>query len=173
MNIYNFKNNEIKKVVCSLLNKNDNENIYLEEIERIERLSINPRIFDKPVVEVDISDLHVFTNLKFLYIRDMIITDREIEVINLLQSLNYIQMNSCNFYRLKNSLYLENLNSISLIGCSNIDMRVLQYLTKLKSLKIISSNVKSYKGLENMQSLEDVCLQNMKELDLSRLMKLR
>lgn len=173
MNIYNFKNNEIKKIVCELLNKKDNENIYLEEIKKIEKLSINPRVFNNPVIEVDISDLYIFTNLKSLYIRDMIITNTEIEVLNTLQLLNYIQMNSCDFYKTKKCFYIENLNNISLVACSDIDMRNFQYLSKLKSLKLISSNVKTYKGIEKLQSLEKIYLQNMKDVDLSRLTKLR
>ena len=68
---------------------------------------------------------------------------------------------------------MENLNSISLIGCSNIDMRIFQYLPKVKSLRIISSIIKSYKGVENIQSLENVYLQNMENLKLSSLTKLR
>jgi len=172
MNIQLFNNNEIRKIICNILGKNQNEVIYKEELRTIETLSINPRLFTTPSKTVNLSDLRIFNNLKNLYIRDMEIRDIEIECINTLPFLEYIQMNNCDFFKIKNILNVKNISNVSLIGCSNIDFKVLSELYNLKYLKVIGCSVKSYKGIENFYNLEELCFNNINKVDLSRTLNL-
>ena len=60
MNVQRFKSNEIRIIVCGLLGKTENEPIYTEELSKIDRLNINPRIFKIPCLHVDLGDLYLF-----------------------------------------------------------------------------------------------------------------
>jgi len=172
MNIQRFKNNEIRKIICRLLGKSENEPIYTEELNEIERLNINPRIFNKPTLDVDLGDLYLFKNLKYLYIRDINITDYQISCINQVQSLKYLQINKCILFKLNVPLCLENLEGLFLISCSSVNMKDLKHLYNLKFLKVICSTVEKYKGLENLQNLEELYLQKLQKVNLAVLLKM-
>lgn len=172
MDIQLFNNNEIRKIICNILGKNENEVIYKEELRTIKTLSINPRLFTTPSKTVNLSDLRIFNNLKNLYIRDMEIQDIEIECVNTLPFLEYIQINNCDFSKTKNTLSIKNISNVSLIGCSNIDFKLLSKLYNLKYLKVIGCSVKSYKGIENFYNLEELCFNNINKVDLSRTLNL-
>lgn len=172
MNIQRFKNNEIRIIVCGLLGKTENEPIYKEELVKIDRLNINPRIFKTPSLHVDLGDLYLFKNLKSLYIRDMYITDYHIQCLNQVPSLTYLQMNKCKFENVTMQLYLPMLEGMSLVSTYGIDMKFFNNLNNLKYFKVINSSVVKYKGLENLQKLEEVYFHNIVRVDLKRLLKL-
>jgi len=172
MNVQRFKSNEIRIIVCGLLGKTENEPIYTEELSKIDRLNINPRIFKNPSLHVDLGDLYLFKNLKSLYIRDMYITDYHIQCLNQVPSLNYVQMNKCKFENVTISLYLANLEGLSLVSTYGIDMKFFSNLQNLKIFKVISSSIIKYKGLENLQNLEEVYFNNIQRVDLKSLLKI-
>jgi len=172
MNIQRFRNNEVRKIVCGLLGKSENEPIYTEEVLGIDRLSINPRIFENPTLEVDLGDLYLFKNLKSLYIRDIIITDYHIQCFNQVPSLNYLQLNKCKFEKLGWSLHLPNLEGLSIVGSYNLNMKNIVELPNLKILRVVGTTVEKYKGLEYLQSLEEVHFNNLENIKLASFLKL-
>ena len=172
LNIVKFKSNEMRKVIIRLLGKEESEYIYLEELKQIKKISINPRLFVRPTTKVDIADLGLLENLETLYLRDMGITDYQIQCLNQLNSLKNIQMNKCKFESLNIPLYLENLETLILVTCYDINMKYFKELKNLKNLKIIRSSIKSYKNFGELQSLEKVYLQNFDKVNLKSLLKI-
>jgi len=172
MNIQRFKNNEIRILVCGLLGKRENEIVYTEELNQIDRLNINPRIFKIPSLHVDLGDLYLFKNLKSLYIRDMYITDYHIQCLNQVPSLDYLQMNKCKMENVTIPLYLPKLEGLSLVSTYGIDMKFFKDLPNLKILKVINNAILKYKGLENLQSLQEIYFQNNERVDLKNLLKI-
>lgn len=172
MNVQRFKSNEIRIIVCGLLGKTENEPIYTEELAQIDRLNINPRIFKNPNLYVDLGDLYLFKNLKSLYIRDMYITDYNIQCLNQVPSLKYLQMNKCKFENVTMPLYLPMLEGLSLISTYGIDMKFFKDLSNLKILKVINNAILKYKGIENLQGLHEIYFQNNVNVDLKNLLKI-
>ena len=172
LNIVKFKSNEMRKAIIRLLGKEESEYIYLEELKKIKKISINPRLFVRPTTKVDIADLGLLENLETLYLRDMDITDYQIQCLNQLNSLKNIQMNKCKFESLNIPLYLENLETLILVTCYDINMKYFKELKNLKNLKIIRSSIKSYKNFGELQSLEKVYLQNFDKVNLKSLLKI-
>lgn len=172
INGVNFKSNEMRKIICRILEKEETEYIYLEELKEITKLAVNPRLFVRPTLQVDIGDLYLLENLETLYLRDMDITDYQIQCLNQVPSLKNIQMNKCKFENLNNALYLENLETLVLVTCYNINMKYFKELKNLKNLKIIRSSIRSYKKFEELQSLEKIYLQDIDKIDLKNLLKI-
>ena len=172
MNIQRFKNNDIRKLICETLVKTENEPIYVEELVKIERLTINPRLFKVPTLQVDLSDLVLLKNLKKLYIRDLHISDFEVDCINHLTSFEYLQINDSKILKLHIPFYLEKLNGFTIVTTKGVNLKDFNKLYNLKILKVISCEVEKYKGISDLKNLEEIYLQGLDVVDLKTLLKI-
>ena len=59
-----------------------------------------------------------------------------------------------------------------MVSVYGIDMKFFKNLPNLKVLKVINNSIFKYKGLENLQSLEEVYFQNNVRVDLKNLLKI-
>lgn len=154
-----LKSNELKEYIYLELNKNKAEPIYDEDIAEITELQLNTLDLIGEPTDITIFDLVFFKNLKTLTLINMNITDQEINILNKLQNLNFLQFSECTF---SNNKKLK-LNLIDLVidECSNVSMNNWNEIFTLKSLHIVNCNDVNLKGIENFKNLSEVYLQNL------------
>ena len=158
-----FKDAEFERMVREAMGKAEGEAIYAPELETITRLSmrfgiatfseeiIQPVLGYKQSAQLDLSDLALFPNLRFLSITDM--TCSGFEALNLLPKLcdlTLIDAGVTDFGVLEDL----SLESLSLARNNIEDFSALASMTGLKSLNLFMTGIESLDILSDLTNLE-------------------
>lgn len=157
-----LKSEELKEYIYLELDKSRKEPICDEDLEKISSIHLNKLdIIGEPTDET-IYDLIFFPNLIECTISNMNISDKELEVLNGLQKLEFLQLNNCAFSG--NKKIDLNLNGIVLNKCKNADLSIYDNIKTLQTLQIVNCNNINLKGISKFPKLSELFLQNV-ELD--------
>ena len=154
-----LKSKDLKEYIYLQLHKKNNEPIYDEELFQITDIHLNSIDFIGNQTDVTIFDLIFFKHLKNCTLTNMNISDKEIEILNSLTNLEFLQLNNCSF---SNSKKLQlNLSDLVICDCSSVQISIYTQIESLKSLRIVNCENVDFTGISKMENLSKVFLQNL------------
>lgn len=154
-----LKSKELKEYIYLELNKNRAEPIYDEDLEKITDLQLNTLDLIGEQTDVTIFDLIFFKNLKYCTLINMNISDKELDVLNKLQNLKFLQLDNCIFSNNK-KLQLK-LSDLVINNCSNVKMHIYEDITSLENLHIVNCENVDITGISKLNNLSKLFLQNL------------
>jgi len=167
----NFISNDFKKYIATLLRKNENEKIYDEDIININEIVMNSKNLRGKVLDVTIEDLLNFPNLETCCIKNMRITDVDINYLNQLANLEKLQIDNCNF-QVKKEKLICNIKQLIVLNCYNFNIKIIEDLKEIEALMIKQKSQMKLKSLKKLTTLQRLYLQKIEQLDLSFLKQL-
>lgn len=167
----NFKSSDFTKYIMNILQKEDNDIIEIGEIREITTVVMNAKGLRGEFLDLTIEDLLYFQNLKICFIKNMKISDIQINFLNQITNLEEIQFHNCEFLVKKQKL-TQNIKRITIIDCYNFKINLLTKLEQLKILMLRQREVINLKNIKKLINLEKLYLQEIPNLELSFLNKL-
>lgn len=154
-----LKSNELKELMYLELGKNSNEPIFDEELSKITELQLNGLDLIGDPTDVSIYDLIFFKNLTTLYISDMQISDKELEIINNLPNLKFLQIDNCSFS--DNKKIELNLIGLVINNCPKVKINIYRDMKTLETLHIVNCDNVDISGISTLDNLKKLFLQNL------------
>ena len=167
----NFKSSDFTKYIMNILQKEDNNIIEIGEIREITTVVMNAKGLRGEFLDLTIEDLLYFQNLKICFIKNMKISDIQINFLNQITNLEEIQFHNCEFLVKKQKL-TQNIKRITIIDCYNFKINLLTKLEQLKILMLKQREAINLKNIKKLINLEKLYLQEIPNLELSFLNKL-
>lgn len=167
----NFKSSDFTKYIMNILQKEDNDIIEIGEIREITTVVMNAKGLRGEFLDLTIEDLLYFQNLKICFIKNMKISDIQINFLNQITNLEEIQFHNCEFLVKKQKL-TQNIKRITIIDCYNFKINLLTKLEQLKILMLRQREAINLKNIKKLINLEKLYLQEIPNLELSFLNKL-
>ena len=159
-----LKNEKLKKFLEYNLNKQINESFYITELYTIFNLTL---INDSSNFEHnDLSDLLNFNKLKNCTIKDFIINDNSIKILNKLTELETLHFDNCTFKLSKETLSLK-LKKLIFSLCNDINLNIIKSKDTITYLRITSGNNINLDFIENFNGLNHLILQSIIINDIS------
>ena len=159
-----LKNEKLKKFLEYNLNKQINESFYITELNTIFNLTL---INDSSNFEHnDLSDLLNFNKLKNCTIKDFIINDNSIKILNKLTELETLHFDNCTFKLSKETLSLK-LKKLIFSFCNDINLNIIKSKDTITYLRITSGNNINLDFIENFNGLNHLILQSIIINDIS------
>lgn len=159
-----IKNEKLKKFLEYNLNKQINESFYITELNTIFNLTL---INDSSNFEHnDLSDLLNFNKLKNCTIKDFIINDNSIKILNKLSELETLHFDNCTFKLSQETLSLK-LNKLIFSFCNDINLNIIKSKDTITYLRITSGNNINLDFIENFNGLNHLILQSIIINDIS------
>ena len=159
-----LKNEKLKKFLEYNLNKQINESFYITELNTIFNLTL---INDSYNFEHnDLSDLLNFNKLKNCTIKDFIINDNSIKILNKLTELETLHFDNCTFKLSKETLSLK-LKKLIFSFCNDINLNIIKSKDTITYLRITSGNNINLDFIENFNGLNHLILQSIIINDIS------
>lgn len=155
-----LKSNELKEYVYLKLDKDRNLPIYDSDIEKFKEITLNGfDLLDEPT-DVTIFDLVFFNNLELCTFINMNISEKEIDVLNNMKNVEFIQFSNCIFPKDK-KVKLEKLKHLVFDNCLRVEIPKFNESKELNSLKIVNCDNIILEGLELCDNIKDLYLQNL------------
>lgn len=155
-----LKSNELKEYVYLKLDKDKHIPIYDEDINQFKDITLNGLdLLDEPT-DVTIFDLIFFTNLEICTFINMNISEKEIDVLNNLKKLEFIQFSNCVFPKDK-KVKLEKVKKIVFDDCPKVEISNYIDCKQLDVLKIVNCDNIIFDGLEKCSNIRELYLQNL------------
>lgn len=169
---------QLKKDVCAILGKLDNEKIYSYELSQIDNIRFNKYNFLGNENVYYFQDIQCFQNLKSIRFNQFDISNEIIEMINNCKTLESLTFNHCDF-KAENDIVLNiesiyithsninnlinfkkcnNINSIKIIECGEIDIKLAKCLRGLKEIEIYNSKIVNANEFNNFNNLQELKL---------------
>jgi len=167
-----IKNNRLRTYLEYELDKKQGEPIYKEELESITQVSLIANSFIEGKYCEELSDLLYFKNLKNCMIKDYLIRDQDINIINKLEKLDILHFDNCKFENKAERICLD-VNKLILSFCKNIDIRLFNLENYIKYLRITSGKEININEIENYAKLTDLYLQSITINDFINITKLK
>ena len=159
-----IKNEKLKKFLEYNLNKQINESFYITELNTIFNLTL---INDSSNFEHnDLSDLLNFNKLKNCTIKDFIINDNSIKILNKLTELETLHFDNCTFKLSQETLSLK-LNKLIFSFCNDVNLNIIKSKDTITYLRITSGNNINLDFIENFTGLNHLILQSIIINDIS------
>lgn len=159
-----IKNEKLKKFLEYNLNKQINESFYITELNTIFNLTL---INDSSNFEHnDLSDLLNFNKLKNCTIKDFIINDNSIKILNKLTELETLHFDNCTFKLSQETLSLK-LNKLIFSFCNYVNLNIIKSKDTITYLRITSGNNINLDFIENFTGLNHLILQSIIINDIS------
>lgn len=159
-----LKNEKLKKFLEYNLNKQINESFYITELNTIFNLTL---INDSSNFEHNnLSDLLNFNKLKNCTIKDFIINDNSIKILNKLTELETLHFDNCTFKLSKETLSLK-LKKLIFSFCNDINLNIIKSKDTITYLRITSGNNINLDFIENFNGLNHLILQSIIINDIS------
>ncbi|MBQ8300237.1 MAG: hypothetical protein IJX99_10410 [Clostridia bacterium] len=159
-----IKSQDFKKEISKILNKKLTE-ISDEDLESVEKISINKENIFGGINDYQISDLKFLKGLKQCSISGFEITDQDIDIINELPELEFLEFDFCGFKLVSNSVNNPKLEDLYLDNCVDFKISYVKS-SNLKSLSIVGfkedMDSLNLAGLMIMRSLEEIEIHNYK-----------
>ncbi len=167
-----LKSKELKEYVYLKLDKDRNYPIYDEDINKFNEITLNGLdLLDEPT-DVTIFDLIFFKNLKLCTFINMNISEKEIDVLNNMKNVEFIQFSNCIFPKDK-QVKLVNIKQLVFDNCLKVEISKFNSSKQLNSLKIVNCDNIIFDGLEICDNLRDLYLQNLELQDIDIVSKLK
>ncbi len=157
-----LKSKELTEYVYLTLGKDRNTPLYDVDVDRITYLTLDSLDFLGEPSDTTIFDLVFFNGLKSCILANMNISEKEIDVLNKLDSLETIQFTNCIFPKGKKI----NMHASYVIvdGCIEFDASVFSEMKSITKLRVINCEHVKLSGLESLSEMTRLYLQNL-ELD--------
>ena len=154
-----LKSKELEEFIYLELNKDRNEPIYIEELEQITELQLDKLDIIGEQTDANIYDLVFFRNLKVCYLGNMNISDKELDMLNRVKSLQFLQLDNCAF---SNNKKVElNLLGLVINECNNVKMKIYEDMKTLEKLHIVNCKNVDITGISKLNNLSKLYLQNL------------
>lgn len=166
-----LKSKELKEYIYLELDKNRKDPIYDEDLEKISSIHLNKLDIVGDPTDETIYDLIFFPNLSECTISNMKISDQELEVLNKLQKLEFLQLNNCAFSG--NKKVELNINGIAINKCNNVNLAIYDNIKTLQTLQIVNCNNINLKGISKFPKLSEIFLQNIEMDEIDELQNIK
>lgn len=166
-----LKSRELKEYIYLELNKNKAEPIYDNDLEEITELQLNSLDFIGEPTDETIYDLVFFTNLKVCNLVNMNISDQELDILNRLKKLQFLQLDNCTFSNNK-KLQL-NLSDLVITDCSNVKLSIYSDINTLENLRIVNCENVDIKGISKLSNLSKLFLQNLTLQEINEIQEIK
>lgn len=166
-----LKSRELKEYIYLELNKNKTEPIYDNDLEEITELQLNSLDFIGEPTDETIYDLVFFTNLKVCNLVNMNISDQELDILNRLKKLQFLQLDNCTFSNNK-KLQL-NLSDLVITDCSNVKLSIYSDINTLENLRIVNCENVDIKGISKLSNLSKLFLQNLTLQEINEIQEIK
>ena len=158
-----FKSKSLKKDIILMLKKHENANLEFEDLESITSISLD-NLLDY-YNDYDLKELVLLKNIKKLYLKDFIIDDSVINVLNKLQSLEDLTIEFCEFENCQYALNSLSLNTLTINACENFKAEILNN-TNLEFIFIknnkIEKEILDFTDLGLMSNLKSMYINGFK-----------
>lgn len=154
-----LKSDELKEFICLKLGKKSNNAIYDEDLLKITEISLNGLDLIGNPTDISIYDLIFFKNLTTLYISNKQISDRELDIINKLSNLRFLQLNNCVFS--DNKKMEVALSGLVINNCQKVKINIYSDIKTLETLHIINCDNVDISGISSLSNLVKLFLQNL------------
>ena len=161
---------KLEQYVRRILGKSEEEDITDKDLESIETLRIDGKIFDDLVV----GDLTFFKNVSNVSLNNIDIGDYEIDLINRIPNIKTLSISNANLDMHEASYHNLNLEDLILVNCDGVEISDFAQSSNLKSLTVINCRDANLKGISNFHNLEKANFANnkwMKDSDLDEVLK--
>lgn len=169
-----IENKELKKRILASLHKTDSDSFSQEDLDQVENIGFTQRLVNGKHTHIDVINILLFNNLKYLTLRHYILTMRELRFISEHKSIKEVSFLNCTFQ----DVDFDELSSIPEIlkfdHCSclpskfpkvnkiivfqtDIDFHSID-LSKVISIRIENSTIKNIYDIDKYEQLLDVNL---------------
>lgn len=141
-----------------LLNKLNVSEISLEQLNKIEEISLNAIDNNGIKNNYDFRDFEKLENLKYISLQNFVIKNYQTNEINRCKKIEGIQFSNCIFK--SKSRLLGNIEKISFDNCKKLRFKYVSILKNLKVLNISNIKIVNLKRIQILKNLEKVYLEN-------------
>lgn len=158
-----FENKQVEKYLMFKLDKQ--EKIFSEEeLSEVEELVLNPVNINGEYNEIDLDIIEYFTNLKRILFINLKISEKIIEKLSTIKSLESVYFEKCDFENISLLTKL-NIKEIEFVNCALVDYSFLYNMNELKLLSIVNGVV-SIEGINKLKKLQYLQLSYSTILDI-------
>ena len=166
-----LKSKELKEYVYLELNKNRLDPIYDEDLEKITDIQLNSLDLIGEPTDVTILDLIFFKNLKICTLMNMNITNIDLDILQKLPKLQFLQLYNCNF---SNNKKIElNLLDLVISNCPNVKVSMFENIQTLQNLRIVNCDNIDITGISNLKNLSKLFLQNLNLTEIDEVQEIK
>lgn len=157
-----LKSKELTEYVYLTLNKDRSTPIYDNDLDRITDITLDALDFLGEPTDTTIFDLIFFNGLKSCILANMNISEKEVDVLNKLNSIESIQFKNCIFPRGKKI----NMQASYVIvdGCIEFDASIFSDMKSITKLRVVNCEHVKLDGIESLSEMTELYLQNL-EID--------
>ena len=166
-----LKSDELKEFIYLELGKKSNDPIYDEDLSKITEITLNGLDLIGDPTDISIYDLIFFKNLTTLYISDKDISDKELDIINKLSNLRFLQLDNCVFSDNK-KMNLE-LSGLVINNCPKVKINIYSDIKTLETLHIVNCDNVDISGIATLSNLEKLFLQNLTLEEINEVQELK
>ncbi len=166
-----LKSNDLKEYVYLKLEKDRKQPIYDTDLNKITEVYLNALDFLGDKTDITIYDLVFFKNLKVCYLKNLMISDKEVDIINNLKKLECLQLTNCEFTGEK--MLNMNIDFLALDKCDNVNISIYTELENLKSLQLLNCINVNIEDISKLENLEELYLNNLNMDDINEVCKLK
>ena len=156
-----IKNKFVRDYIEYYFSTTDVDKITEENLKEIKDITIS---CDKEIAKDTLEDILLFPNLEKLMIRNISITEENIEHIKQLKNLKEICFSFCKMKCKKIEL---NVSKVKFYYCENLDLKNIENPEDIKELTIIGGKKVNIKEIKNFKNIEKLILQNLQLKDLT------
>ena len=154
-----LKSKDLKDYICLDLNKDKNEPIYDEDLNKITELDLDRYDLVDDLTDITLEDIVFFNNLKKCYLTNFVFDDKNVKLLNKQKNLDFLQINDCVF---KNNEELSlGVKHLVIVDSKNIDLQKYNDQKELEKLQIVNCANTNIKGISKFSNLSKVYLQNL------------
>lgn len=160
-----IKNERLKQYLEYEFDKNEGENILKAELENINQVTIFGKSISGKTIYNGLSDLLYFDNLTSCMIKDVVIKDEDVEIINKLEKLEDLHFDNCVFQNKVKKINC-NINKLILSFCTNLNINLFDSQEELEYLRVTSGERIELEGLESFNNIKELYLQSIEIKDI-------
>lgn len=154
-----LKSKDLKEYICLDLNKDKNEPIYDEDLNKITELDLDRYDLVDDLTDITLEDIVFFNNLKKCYLTNFVFDDKNIKLLSKQKNLDFLQLNDCIF---KNNEELSlGVKHLVIVDSKNIDLQKYNDQQELQKLHIVNCANTNINGISKFKNLSKVYLQNL------------
>ncbi len=160
-----IKNPGVKEYLEYQLEKKLDE-ISLNDLDNITQITIMGKKANGEIIDEEFLDLKLFKNLRSCMIKDFVIKDFNVEIINSLKDIEILHFDNCLF---KNTKKIEvSVNNLIFTFCDNVNIEKWEKLYKTEQIRMVSCKKANFEKLSQCYNLKKLYLQsmNIKELNI-------
>lgn len=155
-----IKNLELKNYLQFKLNK---DNIALEDLNSIQEIILDSQNIVGQYNKVYFEEVDLFNNLEKISIRNLGLTPENIEKINNIKKVEFINS------QIRDIIKLNNVISLTLNNTEVDNFEDITYLSNLEELQLINIELDNFEFLGKFKNLKKLVIKNIKNFSLSKI----